>query len=462
MNKYSNYNKPRFSLDENCAGHRQVKRRCPNCGRKSFVAMLDWETEQPIDAAVLGICDHAQSCGYADTDLKAYWKQHPDRYETLTGEPHPSTRPGWQSRDRCDRYDHSEFLAIASRLAREWDEEEGAEPTGGNADDPTPETPTASTVQDMAAAVAELAARIVEERIGSRLTAFSLSDDKLHTRQGETRTRGGYGAKAARYAMPDAIPPDEVLRTLHGYEGNRLAAWLRDTFAPLLTAAEVEGVLLDYAVGTVSYRDWGCGGSPMYWQIDAAGLVRTGKAIGYGTDGRRVREPRPLMRWAHSRHKQAAEESGEEFVMRQCWFGAHRLQRQGQAAWLCEGEKGALIAALALRAVDKELYRQIVPVACGGCQGFNPTPDRLENPWDALQSAKGRSVVIFPDSGKQGEWAAKAEALGGYAAAVRVSRWCEPGVTPYEVHDGDGFDDVILRCIAEGGDLAALLLSAVS
>ena len=134
MNKYSNYNKPRFSLDENCAGHRQVKRRCPNCGRKSFVAMLDWETEQPIDAAVLGICDHVQSCGYADTDLKAYWKQHPDRYETLTGEPHPSTRPGWQSRDRYDRYDHSEFLAIASRLAREW-EEEGAEPTGGNADD---------------------------------------------------------------------------------------------------------------------------------------------------------------------------------------------------------------------------------------------------------------------------------------------------------------------------------------
>ena len=459
MSKYSNNNKPRFSLDENCAGHRQKKRRCPNCGRKSFVAMFDWETEQPIDAAVLGICDHSQSCGYADTDLRAYWKQHPDRYETLTGEPHPSTRPDWQSRDR---YDRSEFLAIASRFAREWDEEEGAEPTGGNADDPTPETPTASTVQDMAAEVAALAVRIVEERIGSRLGAFSLSDDKLHTRQGETRTRGRYGAKAARQAMPSAIPPDEVLRTLHGYEGNRLAVWLRDTFAQYLTADEVEGVLLDYAVGTVYYSDWQTGGNPMYWQIDAAGLVRTGKAIGYGTDGRRVRVPRPLMRWAHSPHKQAAEESGGEFVMRQCWFGAHRLQRQGQAAWLCEGEKGALIAALALRAVDAELYRQIVPVACGGCQGFNPTPDRLDDPWDALQSAKGRSVVIFPDSGKQGEWAAKAEALDGYAAAARVSRWCEPGAVPYAVGEGEGFDDVILQCIAEGGDLAALLLAAVS
>lgn len=456
MIHYTSGSKPRFSLDENRGTHRQVKRRCPRCGRKSFVAMLDWQTMQPIDAAVLGRCDHAQSCGYSDTDVAAYWKQRPDRYEELTGERHPAVRKPWE---RGGRHHRREFLDIADRIARQWDEEEGVTPAGGNADASTSEqAPTPSTVQGLTVeAIAEAVANILDRRYTGAQGALSGSDDKPYTRQGETRTGGRYGANTARYVKPSTIPIDEVLHTLGGYEGNRLAVWLRDTFAPVLPAAEVERVLLDYAVGTV--QAWG--GSPVYWQIDAAGLVRTGKAMAYGADGKRVRVPRPLMSWAHTRHEREAEARGERFMKQQCWYGAHRLKERGATAWLCEGEKGAVIAALALRAVDAELYRQIVPVACGGCGGFNPTPDRLEDPWDGLQAAKGRSVAIFPDSGKQGDWAAKAEALNGYAADVRVSRWCEPGAVPYEVHEGDGFDDVILRCIAEGGDLAALMLAAV-
>lgn len=451
MIQYTSGSKPRFSLDENSGTHRQVKRRCPRCGRKSFVAVLDWQTMQPIDAAVLGRCDHAQSCGYADTDVSAYWKQHPDRYEALTGERHPSTRKPWERVGDADRW--RELFGIADSVARQWDEEEGITPAEGNADAPTPSTVQGLTVE----AIAEAVANILDRRYTGAQGALSGSDDKLHTRQGETPRAGAYGVQAARYVKPSSIPPDEVLRTLGGYEGNRLAVWLRDTFAPVLPPSEVERVLLDYAVGTV--QAWG--GSPVYWQIDAAGLVRTGKAMAYGTDGKRVKEPRPLMQWAHSRHEREAEARGEEFIRQQCWYGAHRLQEPGQTAWLCEGEKGAIITALALLACDEGLYRQIVPVACGGCGGFNPTPDRLGDPWHGLQAAKGRSVAIFPDSGKQGDWAAKAEALNGYAADVRVSRWCEPGAVPYEVHEGNGFDDVILRCLDEGGDLAALMLAAV-
>ncbi len=455
MIQYNNGNRPRFSLDESRGGHRQVKRRCPNCGRKSFVAMLDWQTMQPIDAAVLGRCDHAQSCGYADTDVSAYWKSNPGRYEELTGERHPTVRKPWERGDEARR----EFLDIADRVARQWDEEEGITPAEEAPTPSTseqPSTPTPRGVEGLTVeAVADHVARILEQRRTGAQGAFCGSDDKPYVRQGETRTGGCYGANAARYVKPSTIPLDEVLHTLGGYDHNRLAVWLRDTFAPVLSAAEVERVLLDYAVGTV--QAWG--GSPVFWQIDAAGLVRTGKAMAYGTDGRRVREPRPLMQWAHTRHERAAEARGEEFQKQQCWYGAHRLQKPGQTAWLCEGEKGAIITALALLACGDDLYRQIVPVACGGCGGFNPTPDKLGDPWDGLQSAKGRSVVIFPDSGKQGDWAAKAEALDGYAAAVSVSRWCEPDAVPYEVQEGDGFDDVILRCIAEGGDLAALLLT---
>lgn len=457
MIQYTSGSKPRFSLDENRGTHRQEKRRCPRCGRKSFVAMLDWQTMQPIDAAVLGRCDHEQSCGYSDTGVSAYWKQRPDRYEELTGERHPAVRKPWERVGDAGRW--RELFGIAESVARQWDEEEGVTPAGGNADAPASEqAPTPRAVQGLTVeAIAEAVANILDRRHTSPQGALSGSDDELYTRQGETRTGGRYGANTARYVKPSTIPPDEMLRTLGGYESNRLAVWLRDTFAPVLPAAEVERALLDYAVGTV--QAWG--GSPVYWQIDAAGLVRTGKAMAYGTDGKRVKEPRPLMQWAHSRHEREAEARGEEFLMQQCWYGAHRLQEPGQTAWLCEGEKGAIITALALLACDEGLYRQIVPVACGGCGGFNPTPDRLEDPWDGLQAAKGRSVAIFPDSGKQGDWAAKAEALNGYAADVRVSRWCEPGAVPYEVHEGGGFDDVILRCIAEGGDLAALMLAAV-
>ncbi len=276
---------------------------------------------------------------------------------------------------------------------------------------------------------------------------------------------------------PDSIDHDIFYSTLKSYDRNSLMIYLHSVFDGLIGKERVEGVGYDYAVGTSRRFN----GSPIFWQIDQYGRIRTGKIMGYSAEsGKRVKDPRPQLSWVHSLLK---DRLAGDFRMQQCYFGSNRLIEADRIAahltaqnreinacafaispivWLFESEKAALIVAMALEWGG--MSHAFIPIACGGCEGFNPSAERKKDPYDALQILKGRKVVLFPDQGKFDEWKHKGEALRGFSAEVYIStcmeRHLHPSRIECEINPGDALDDLVIRYFAQSKDVATLLLTS--
>ncbi|WP_290382273.1 DUF6371 domain-containing protein [uncultured Bacteroides sp.] len=274
---------------------------------------------------------------------------------------------------------------------------------------------------------------------------------------------------------PDFIPPEILPSTMKGYEHNSLMIFLHSFFDSLIGSDEVNRVAIEYGVGTSNQF----GGSPIFWQIDEHGNIRSGKIMGYdSTTGKRVKQPRPQLAWVHSLMR----EQYPDFRLQQCFFGSHRLIKAEQRmkalneerkalslngevkpiVGLFESEKAVLIAAMAL--VWGKSDNLIIPVSCGGCEGFNPTDEKKRDPFDGIRLLKNRKVVLFPDEGKFGEWEQKAKALKGFSSEVYISTVMERNLHPVkvecEINPGDALDDLLLRYFKEGKDVANLILTS--
>ncbi len=277
---------------------------------------------------------------------------------------------------------------------------------------------------------------------------------KLHPDAASRRPLGGglYTAEPPRHSC---VSRALLTGTLGGYEGNTLARWLHSVFDTYIGAENVDRVLRDYLVGTTPLF----GGSPVFWQVTPSGEIRTGKVIGYGHDGRRVRCPKPLMHWMHHGLK--------DFRLRQCWFGSHRVQDSSQTLLVMESEKGALMTAMALMTLGERCYQGAIPLATGGCGGLCPTVQRLTDPDDAHAVLAGHPAVLLPDEGKYREWLEKSQLLQRVCPSVTVSDMMEnPGELAYKPNPGDGPDDALLRNMTQGllpldlGDVPAACISA--
>ncbi|MDE6236469.1 MAG: hypothetical protein K2M45_01215 [Muribaculaceae bacterium] len=274
---------------------------------------------------------------------------------------------------------------------------------------------------------------------------------------------------------PSFCSPDDMIPTIRGYERNSLMKFLHGVFDSHIGSDNVNRIAVEYAVGTSQQF----GGSPIFWLIDNSGRIRAGKVMGYNpADGKRVKNPRPQMQWIHSLLK----EKYPDYRLQQCYFGAHKLRQalkhtekinkerqelniSGRAeptVWLLESEKACLIVAMALAWGGME--NVIIPIACGGCGGFKPYADKKRDSYDAVQLLRNRKVVLFPDNGKFDEWKEKAIGLQGFAKEVYISTVMERSLHPHQIEcvieEGDGFDDVILRYINEGKEVANLLLNS--
>lgn len=267
---------------------------------------------------------------------------------------------------------------------------------------------------------------------------------------------------------PDFIPPQTFSSTLRRYDNNSLMIFLHSTFDRIIGRQAVDRVAVELAVGTSKQF----GGSPIYWQVDENGRIRTGKIMGYNPyTGKRIKEPKPQLRWVHSFMK----ERYPDFRFQQCYFGSHRVvsaERKFKALstdkvmkpiiGLFESEKAVLIVSMAL--VWGNMEHLLIPISCGGCEGFNPTDEKKRDLYDGIRVLKNREVVIFPDEGKYGEWKRKAKGLEGYSAKVSVSTVMERDLHPFKVEceyqEGDALDDVILHYFENGKDVAALLLTS--
>ncbi|MCD8313042.1 MAG: DUF6371 domain-containing protein [Bacteroidales bacterium] len=151
-----------------------------------------------------------------------------------------------------------------------------------------------------------------------------------------------------------------------------------------------------YGVGTSS--KWG--GSAVFWQTDADGLVRTGKIMCYDAEtGHRVKEPQACVGWAHSELKLP------DFHLKQCLYGEHLLKGSDSPVMLVESEKTAIIMS--------HYVPDYTWLATGGKNGcFNG---------EAVQALKGREVTLVPDLGATRQWEEKSALLSGVCKRVTVS-----------------------------------------
>ena len=109
------------------------------------------------------------------------------------------------------------------------------------------------------------------------------------------------------------FPFDPFKESLQGYERNNFVKFLKGFFGETKTKELIE----KYFIGTSKH--WK--GSTVFYQIDRAGKIRTGKIMLYCPNtGKRIKEPSNYITWSHK----ALNLPG--FNLKQCLFGEHLLK----------------------------------------------------------------------------------------------------------------------------------------
>jgi hypothetical protein len=197
---------------------------------------------------------------------------------------------------------------------------------------------------------------------------------------------------------PSYIDAETLKATLQGYEQNRFVAYLKKIFGN----ADANRLVSKYYIGSSNH--WH--GANVFWQIDRYGNIHTGKIMLYNPEtGKRVKrnpntgEPRNYVSWVHTVLNL------KDYNLVQCLFGEHLLKDDRQSpVVIVESEKTAIICS---RFVPDAVW-----LACGGCQNLSK---RICEP------LHGRDIILMPDNGKFGEWAAKGRELMSIGGTVRVS-----------------------------------------
>jgi hypothetical protein len=184
-------------------------------------------------------------------------------------------------------------------------------------------------------------------------------------------------------ALPRFIPREIFQKSLTGYRQNNFITYLK-----LIFDRETIFYLINiYKIGTSKHFN---GGTTVFWQIDTANRIRTGKLIKYDPlTGKRIKKPFPATTWAHSLLYK------EGYNLSQCLFGEHLLAEvPGAPVAIVESEKTAVIAQAKLPAY--------IWLATGSLTEFKPAK---------LNILRNRKVVAFPDLGGCEKWQKTASAL---------------------------------------------------
>ena len=187
--------------------------------------------------------------------------------------------------------------------------------------------------------------------------------------------------------VPDFISPEIISESLVEFGNNNFVQFLYSRFHK----DEVDKVMEMYKVGT--HKHWK--GATVFWQIDTAYKVRTGKVMLFDADiGKRIKKPYPHVNWIHSLLLKQGEIS--EFNLSQCFFGEHllKLNKLSNIA-IVESEKTALICAIE--------FPEMLWLASGGLSNLNS---------EKVNILKNRQVTLFPDNGAYEKWKSKADNFG--------------------------------------------------
>lgn len=215
---------------------------------------------------------------------------------------------------------------------------------------------------------------------------------------------------------------DQCARIIEGsaFRSSPGATALAAFLSGLLGPAAFQETATKYRLG--SWR-----GAAVFWYIDKAGRIRTGKAMRYLTNGHRDKERNPF--YIHGvLASQGMLPVG--WKLRRCLFGEHLLAADPAApVALVESEKTALIGAA--------LCPGPVWLAAGGKQYLNA---------DCCAALKGRCVVAYPDLQAFEEWQRKlAEIAGQVGFVVDVSDLLERTATDADRAAGLDIADYLIQ-----------------
>lgn len=182
-------------------------------------------------------------------------------------------------------------------------------------------------------------------------------------------------------------------------------------------------------------------GGIIFWQIDRANIVRTGKIMQYDQQtGKRIKNSnRPAFNWVHSILIKQKLLSEKTFELQQCLFGEHLLSHNpNTVVGIFESEKTAVVAA--------SWFPNLTCLATGGCQGLNV---------DKCRALIGRHVIFFPDINCYDEWSQKVEQIAQSIAfaSYSVSQILELEATEKDRTEGLDLCDFIVRNIQEQTNL---------
>ena len=267
-----------------------------------------------------------------------------------------------------------------------------------------------------------------------------------------------YTPKPAPSPLPTLhLPVEMMLRTQYAATPNNdnLLRWIGEGIRwDSVQRRRIPLVLADYHVGH------GKKGHTIFWQLDEAGHVRTGKMMKYREDGHRDKESGWNFDWIHSTlarglprrdeywnvmrdehgdilydtdaYKHIYDEDRQE--ARITFFGMHLTQQYRRATIkLVESEKTAILMAIAYGNTQQDLW-----MACGGLEMI--TRERLQPLID-----QGRRIILYPDRDGIAKWKAKMHQIG----YDRISIDTDPVLKWWRPEDGDKADiaDVVLRMI---------------
>lgn len=180
--------------------------------------------------------------------------------------------------------------------------------------------------------------------------------------------------------MDDYRIPDQAFQsTFKDHSKNNLFRYLEHA----LPKGLVTKALADYRVGTYLGKRTEMHGAAFFWLIGADGGIRTGHAIYYKENGKRIKESDDAARscdnlWAHHA---VTGKSSSALEINEPFFGEHLLPLHPEkVVAIVESEKTALIASM--------FYPGMIWLATGG-------KDKLTR--RKMRAVRGRHVVLYPD-----------------------------------------------------------------
>lgn len=215
--------------------------------------------------------------------------------------------------------------------------------------------------------------------------------------------RNRWSSHPSRPPQTDYIPLDYLQRS---YSTDSSLFHFLSRLFPIDT---LNRVWEEYKVGATRNKD------TIYWQLDAKGMIRTGKIMRYNEQtGHRVKD-QFAVNWVHAKMKKQGL-LPLTFHLSQCLFGEHLLAKYpDRDVALVEAEKTAIVCAV--------VFPQYVWVATGGKSNMSSTK---------MKALQGRKVISFPDVDGYTEWTQKAQQLRSEGVRIDVSDLLERNATDDE------------------------------